>query len=297
MIEGPGPVLVTGTSSGIGRAITELLSSNGRIVYATARKDADLAALARLPNVTPIRVDVTHDEDVQKAVEGIREVGTGLYGLVNNAGISGFGPLLDNSVRAMLRVLDVNLFGMHRMVRACFPFLRESHGRVVNISSIAGILTGGFLGTYVISKHAVESYSDTLREELSPFGIHVSLIEPGDFRSNIVINAFARRGPEEAAARWSNSLYREAVLPALAEMTKSPEHLARLDYPEPRPVAEAVSDALFSQEPKPRYLVANQDETSEVVTKVLNLLSQLNQRHDHSLTKAELTERLESILP
>ncbi|MGI0067851.1 MAG: SDR family NAD(P)-dependent oxidoreductase, partial [Thermoplasmata archaeon] len=228
--------------------------------------------------------------------EWIRAWGKGLYGLVNNAGIGGFGPMVDTSVEELHLVLDSNLYGMHRMVRACFPFLLESHGRIVNICSIAGILTESFRGTYGISKHAAESYTDLLREELSGLGIHVSAIEPGSFRSNIMSNGLARMGPD-AAATWKNSVYRDVVDRAIAQLTSSPEHLAGLHLPEPRPVAEAVADALFSDRPKPRYLVANQEETDRVIAQVLTLLSQLNQKQDHTLTKAQLAERLQAIVP
>ncbi|MGI0055605.1 MAG: SDR family NAD(P)-dependent oxidoreductase [Thermoplasmata archaeon] len=276
-------------------AVTELLSSGGHEVFATARKAADLTGLGRLPHVTPIRLDITKADEVERTSEWIRTAGKGLYGLVNNAGIGGFGPMVDTPVEDLHRVLDSNLYGMHRMVRACFPFLLKSHGRIVNICSIAGILTEPFRGTYGVSKHAAESYSDILREEFSGLGIRVSAIEPGSFRSNIISSVIAHVGPDPAAA-WKDSVYHEAVQRAIAQLTSTPERIAGLQFPEPRPVAEAVSDALFSEEPKPRYLVANSEETDRVIAQVLTLLKQLNQKNEHSLTTAQLTERFEANL-
>ncbi len=133
----------------------EHLSAGGHTVLAGARKQADLAALQRLPRVTPIRLDVTRSEDVAMVAATLRDSGKGLYGLVNSAGIASLSPLLETSVEELHRVQAVNLDGVHRMVCATFPFLRESKGRIVNISSIGGILTDTFLGPYGISKHAL----------------------------------------------------------------------------------------------------------------------------------------------
>lgn len=185
------PVLVTGASTGIGRAITEQLSASGSRVLAGARKESDLAALNRLPEVTPVRLDVTRSEDVARVAAQIRDSGHGLYGLVNNAGIASLSPLVETSVEELHRIFAVNLEGMHRMVCALFPFLRESKGRIVNISSVGGILIDTFLGPYGISKHAVEAYTEILREEVAAFGVRVSAVEPGAFQSELVSNATA----------------------------------------------------------------------------------------------------------
>jgi len=295
MTEGSGPVLVTGASSGIGRAITEFLSENQHPVLAAARKEVDLAALARLPGVRPIPLDVTRDDDVRAAVGSIEEQGRGLYGLVNNAGIAEIGPLLDTSVEEMEHILGVNLAGMHRMVRSCFPLLARSRGRIVNIGSINGIIPEMFFGPYCISKFAVEAYSDVLREELSGLGIHVSLVEPGGFRSNITTNLVGRKGGS-LEAQFASSPYREALRKMLAQMSETPGELDRSRYPVPRPVAQAVSHALFSETPKARYLVASREEVDATIAQVLTLLRQLNQQHEHTLPADQLAERLRSVV-
>ncbi|HXY46363.1 MAG TPA: SDR family oxidoreductase [Thermoplasmata archaeon] len=295
MTEGPGPVLVTGTSSGIGRRIVETLSEQGHAVFAAVRKEADQAPLAALPNVTPILLDVTHDDSVRASARMVREAGRGLYGLVNNAGTVDLAPLLDTSIEDLSRLLDVNVYGMHRMVRACFPLLRQAHGRIVNIGSINGVYPDIFEGSYCMSKYAVEAYTDVLREEFAPLGIGVSVVEPGGFRSNIVSSFFERKKGHTAAASVSSPM-REATQKFFSETFSVPGELDRSRYPDSRPVAEAVVDALFSQTPKTRYLVGSTGETSAAIDQVIRLLVQLNERHNHSLTADELVARLRAAL-
>jgi NAD(P)-dependent dehydrogenase (short-subunit alcohol dehydrogenase family) len=155
MTERLGPVLVTGTSSGIGRGITELLSEEGHPVFAAVRRKSDMASLAALPHVTPLLLDVTREESIYRSIRLIQSAGRGLDGLVNNAGIVDLAPLLDTSVEDLGQLLDVNLYGIHRMVRACFPLLRKSRGRIVNIGSINGVYPEEYAGAYCISKYAV----------------------------------------------------------------------------------------------------------------------------------------------
>jgi NAD(P)-dependent dehydrogenase (short-subunit alcohol dehydrogenase family) len=290
--EQAGPVLVTGASSGIGRAIVEHLSASGHSTLAGARKESDLAALRQLPWVTSIRLDVTRSDDVTRAADTVRDSGEGLYGLVNNAGIASLSPLVETSVEELHRVLEVNLDGMHRMVCALFPFLRESKGRIVNMSSVGGILTETFLGPYGISKHAVEAYTEILREEVAAFGVRVSAVEPGAFQSELVANAATLQG-DRIRSVWENSIYRDVVLQALDSFTSTPEALHRTGLPKPTAVAEAVAHALFSPEPKARYLVGNQDTCEAVIDKVLTILRELNEQQPHTLTTSQLVARLQ----
>jgi NAD(P)-dependent dehydrogenase (short-subunit alcohol dehydrogenase family) len=285
-------ILVTGASSGIGRTIVEHLAAGGHAVIAGARKESDLAALGRLPNVTAMRLDVTRPEDVAEAAAAIGASGSGLYGLVNNAGIAGMGPLVETSVEELHRVLEVNVDGVHRMVCAMFPFLREARGRIVNISSVGGILTEPFLGTYGVSKHAVEAYTDILRDELTGFGVRVSAVEPGPFRSEIIANGLARKG-DELRRQFERSIYRDMMLGALEAFSATPDALHRRNLPVPTPVAEAVAHALFAPEPKRRYLVADKDVAEAVVDRVLMLLTELNERQPQSLPMSELVAKLQ----
>lgn len=285
------PVLVTGCSTGIGRATVKLLSAKGRPVYAGARKDQDLAALGELPHVTPLRLDVTDLADVQGVVHRVEREGKGLHGLVNNAGVVGYGPLVETSVEELERVYEVNLYGVHRMTQALLPFLIESKGRIVNLSSIAGVLTPKFMASYNISKHALEAYSDNLREELAQFGVSVSAIEPGTFESLITASSFPFLLSPEQVAR---SRFREELV-AYYQMLEVPDEKFGTKYPPPTRVAEAIFDALFSETPKPRYLVGSREETKDVVRKVLSTLSQVNQNHEHSLSREELLEIFDEV--
>ena len=290
-----GPVLVTGASTGIGRAIVEHLSTAGHPVLAAARKEADLKALGLVPHVTPVRLDVTREEDVTRVAGEIRASRRGLYGLVNNAGIGNAGPLVEISVEELHRSFSVNVDGMHRMVRAMFPFLRKTKGRIVNISSVNGFVPSPFFGPYVISKFAVEAYTDTLRQEVEGFGVKVSVVEPGGFRSSIFANAL---GPREAELRkaWKNSLYRDQLLGYLNEMVGSHDRLYVHERPLPTPVAEAVSQALFDPKPKPRYLVGSKKEVEVTINRVLTTLRQLNEKQPHSYSTAQLVKKLKKTL-
>jgi len=284
-----GPILVTGASSGIGRTVTEFLSSRGYTVFAGVRKEADFATLSHLPYVTAIRLDVTDPDDIQKCVARLHSEGNSVYGLVNNAGVSDYRPLIDSSVEQLHRVFNVNLYGIHLVTRALVPFLIESKGRVINMSSVSGFLTPKFVGAYSISKHAVEAYSDTLREELGEFGIRVSMIEPGDFRSNITANILPILKKEELLRK---SRYRDELANEIRSRFEFPERLSRTVFPAPHKVAQAVSDALFSENPKPRYFVGNMEEVKHVIERILEILVQVNETHEHSLNKNELIDML-----
>ena len=135
-------VLVTGASTGIGRKITERLAAAGYFVYATARKDADLEALGKIQNVQAVRLDVTSAEDIAAAVDVVTKAGRGLHGLVNNAGIGTGGPVIDSKQEEFELAMNVNALGPVRMTRAFAPLIIAAKGRIVNISSVSGILAG-----------------------------------------------------------------------------------------------------------------------------------------------------------
>jgi NAD(P)-dependent dehydrogenase (short-subunit alcohol dehydrogenase family) len=198
-------VLVTGASSGIGLRMTEVLSANGFLVYAGARSAADLQRLDAMENVKSVRLDVTVQGEIDAAVELIRAEGRGLYGLVNNAGVAVVGPLIEMPEEDMVFQLDVNLLGPYRVTKAFAPFLIESQGRVMNTSSLSGIVSGGFLGAYSMSKHGVEAYTDALAAEMAGFGVAVGAVEPGNYRSLIV--ASMRERMVEAGYTPENSRY------------------------------------------------------------------------------------------
>ena len=267
-------VLVTGASTGIGRKVTERLAAEGWFVYAGARKDKDLAELDAIENVQSVRLDVTNAAEIAAAVETITKAGRGLYGIVNNAGVSLRTPLLETKEEDFHYVMDVNVYGTFRVTKAFGPLVIAEKGRITTISSIAGILSPPGLGVYSMSKHAMEGFGDTLALEMAPLGVHVSLIEPGNFRSEISRTAAKRMGA------GANS--------PLAD---------RSQYPEPDAVATAVLHSMSDASPKRRYMVTpNAAEAELTIKKAIEELVQLNQDQPYSYDRKALIEMLDARL-
>jgi NAD(P)-dependent dehydrogenase (short-subunit alcohol dehydrogenase family) len=273
--DGGGPrksILVTGASSGIGRSIAERLAEAGYRVYATARKQADLESLARIPNVEPLRLDVTNDADIAAAVEAVTNAGNGLDGLVNNAGVVTVGSFTETSPEEFDLVMKVNAYGPYKVTRAFTPLLVASKGRVTTIGSISGTLSGRDLGVYSMSKHAVEAYTDSLAAQLEPQGVLVSVIEPGNYDSNLGRNASARTG-------------------TTTRMTD------RSKFQAPDAVANAVLQFFVQPTPRRRYLVVPDQREAEVtIRKQIEELAQLNEGHEYTYGRDELVKMLDEAL-
>ncbi len=178
-------VLITGASTGIGRNAAETLAAAGYFVYAGARKPADLEALSNIDNIIGVRLDVTVQDEIDAAVELIESQGRGLWGVVNNAGVNVVGPMIEFEESDLDFLFDVNIYGVYRITKAFAPMIIESQGRIVNISSISGFLSGYGYGAYAMSKHAIEAYTDALAYEMGELGVRVSAIEPGNYNSRI----------------------------------------------------------------------------------------------------------------
>jgi NAD(P)-dependent dehydrogenase (short-subunit alcohol dehydrogenase family) len=282
-------VLVTGASSGIGRKIAETLAAQGHFVYATARQADDIAALSKIPNVQGVKLDVTSHADIAAAVETVRKGGRGLYGIVNNAGIAVLAPLINVEDKEMASIFDVNVFGPYRVTKAFAPMLLESKGRVVNISSISGILSGAFFGPYSMTKHAIEAYTDSFNAEMAQQGVRSSLIEPGNYRSEIGRNTMAQA--QQAAARLKGTPFEATAGRMVAAMGNYD------NYPEPDEVAKAAAHALFDPAPKVRYMVvpvANQ--AAATIRKAIEEVVQLNQAHQFTFDRDALIRMLDSAL-
>ena len=185
-------VLITGASTGIGRLTAEHLAANGYFVYAGARKANDIEALNAIENVKAVRLDVTSQEEIDAAVELVRSEGRGLWGVVNNAGVGGGAPLIEVSEEELKFLFDVNVYGVFRVTKSFAPLIIESKGRIVNISSISGFLSGYGYGPYSMTKHAVEAFNDSLRREMRQFEVEVVAIEPGNYNSAIGNNFCSR---------------------------------------------------------------------------------------------------------
>lgn len=282
-------VLVTGASSGIGLRITEVLSAAGFFVYAGARSDDDLRRLDAMDNVEGIRLDVTVQSEIDAAVDRIRSGGRGLFGLFNNAGIVVAGPLIELSEADMNRQIDVNLIAPYRITKAFAPLLIESRGRIMNTSSLSGIVSGAFIGAYSMSKHGIEAYTDALAAELAPFGVAVAAVEPGNYRSEIIQSMRERMeaaGYTADGSRYNRSMY---------DLFRGPPD--RSNLPEPDAVAEAALSFLTSETPQRRYLVVpNQGEAEITIRKAIEELVQLNGNQPFSYSRDELVRMLDEAL-
>lgn len=181
-------VLITGCSSGIGRALADAFKAGGYAVWATARKDSDLAALEQA-GLHAVQLDVNDGEALQQLATRLSEEIGGLDVLINNAGYGAMGPLLDGGVEAMRKQFETNVFSIVGVTRALFPLLCRSRGLVVNIGSVSGVLVTPFAGAYCASKAAVHALSDALRMELAPFAIEVMEVQPGAIASSFASNA------------------------------------------------------------------------------------------------------------
>jgi NAD(P)-dependent dehydrogenase (short-subunit alcohol dehydrogenase family) len=180
-------VLVTGCSTGIGHAIVRLLADKGFYVFAGVRSQRAFDELKTIhPSITPLILDVTSDGDAARAVETIRAASPqGLYALVNNAGVALPAAVELTTLDELRELLEVNTVGPLRMIQSCLPMLRQTRGRIVNISSMNGTMALPMVGAYSASKFALEALCDTLRVELRPWRISVSLIRPGQVRTVI----------------------------------------------------------------------------------------------------------------
>ncbi|MHA1112858.1 MAG: SDR family oxidoreductase [Promethearchaeota archaeon] len=242
----PRYILITGTSTGIGKATTEYLSENGFHVYACARKQDDLDELSKLPNVYPIKLDVTKDQDINDAFNLIKERETGLYAIINNAGVDVLGPMLDFDIDAFKWQLDVNLLGVHRIITKFFPYLLKSNGRIINISSGLALSSVPFSGLYCASKAGLEGYTDSLRREIMLINdkIKVIIIEPGIVKTPI----WKKDYPKDI----ETSIFRDSYL-KWQKINVSPYEDGKKSL-SPIDIAKKIYKSLIAKRPKLRYL-------------------------------------------
>lgn len=245
-------VLVTGASTGIGRLTVERLARNGWRVFASVRKPLDAETLGRVENVTPLLFDVNDAEAIRVAAGRIdAAVGeAGLTGLVNNAGIAVGGPLEFLPLEELRYQFEVNVVGQVAVLQALMPALRRAPGRIIFVGSVAGRSPLPFIGAYAASKSALHALATSLRVELQPWGIAVSIIEPAAYASNIWDTALRRADnavPPDAARLEE---YYGATLEAVRRLVKR----AGNSKP-PDAVAAVIEKALVARKPRPRYPV------------------------------------------
>jgi NAD(P)-dependent dehydrogenase (short-subunit alcohol dehydrogenase family) len=250
-----GAVVVTGASTGIGRATALRLDAEGYRVFAGVRKEADARDLSQSGSdrLTPLILDVTDADQIESARQEIAEaVGDeGLAGLVNNAGVGGGGPIEFMPLDELRGTLEVNLIGQVAVTQALLPFLRRRKGTIVFIASIGGRVASPFMSPYNTSKFALEALGESLRHELRPWSIDVVVVEPGSIDTQIWSkgNDQAREQldemPEDARRLYGRQLSRFVeVINETASRGIPPEK-----------VAEAVHAGIASEKPKHRYLV------------------------------------------
>jgi NAD(P)-dependent dehydrogenase (short-subunit alcohol dehydrogenase family) len=230
------------------------------------------------------------DADLAAAVETVRKGGRGLHGVVNNAGVAILGPLIEVEEKDLRFLFDVNVYGPYRVTKAFAPLLIESKGRVSTISSISGILSGPLFGPYSMSKHAIEAYGDALVVEMSRVGVKVSLVEPGNYRSDIGENLVKRLG-DDADAGIKGSLFEAEMRQMFAAMGRYTQAA------EPDEVAEAVMHALFDPNPRMRYMVVPvQAQAAVTIRKAIEEVVQLNEGHKFSYDRDALIKMLDEAL-
>jgi len=233
----PGVALVTGASSGIGLATAKALRNAGFRVFGTSRR----AAAETFDGITMLVCDVTDDESVAKLVERVRAEAGRIDLLVNNAGMGLLGAAEESSIAQAQALFDVNVFGVLRMTSAVLPAMRhQAKGRIVNVSSVLGLIPAPYSAVYASTKHAIEGYSESLDHELRTFGIRVVLVEP----------AYTKTAFEENLAKPDRLLdiYQSARAGMNAIMRKAIE---TGDAPEV--VARTIVEAATTSVPKRRY--------------------------------------------
>ncbi len=244
-------ILVTGASSGIGAHCARALKRDGWRVLATARKDADIAALAA-DGIEAFRLDYADPPSIAALVDDVLEATGGrLDALFNNGAHALPGAVEDLPVDALRHQFEVNVFGWHDLTRRVVPVMRaQGHGRLVHCSSILGIVPVKWRGAYVASKHALEGLMLSMRAELQGSGIHVSLIEPGPIRSRFAENAAAHF---RAEIDMEGSVHRAAYAERLARLEAGgTQSSAKLG---PEAVYAALRHALEHRRPRPHYPV------------------------------------------
>jgi NAD(P)-dependent dehydrogenase (short-subunit alcohol dehydrogenase family) len=224
-------------------------------------------------------------------VEQVAKGGRGLHGLINNAGVFIGGPLVDVAVDELDWLMDINVYGVVRVTQAFAPMIIESKGRISTIGSISGILSGRFAGHYSMSKHAVEAFTDSLAAEMEPLGVDVSVIEPGNYNSEIAVSAQNRMRAKQDEYARHGSPFAEAF----AEWIE--RDWDRSIYKDPDEVAEAALHAMSAGEPLRRYMVVpREEEAGWTIGKQIEELVQLNEWQEYSYTRDELVEMLDAAL-
>jgi NAD(P)-dependent dehydrogenase (short-subunit alcohol dehydrogenase family) len=238
--------LVTGASSGIGKATAKALAAAGYTVYAAARRIEMMEDLKPLGCI-PVKMDITREDDVIAVVAQITRDHGGVDVLINNAGFAVQGSVEETTLEDARYQFDVNLFGLGHLTQLVLPYMRDKKaGKIVNVSSIAGKVYGPLSAWYIASKHALEGWSDCLRVELKSFSIDVIIVEPGTTGTELIsifVDPMVARSGHGPYAKLTNTLADWAM-----KQSKDPKA-----YSPPSVIAETIHTAITARRPKTRY--------------------------------------------
>ncbi len=258
-------ILITGASSGIGLAAAKAMRKRGWRVLATARKDADLQKLSNDIGVEALALELADPKSIEACASGALDLSDGrIDALFNNAAFGQLGAVEDLSADLLRQQFEVNVIGGHDLTCRLLPQMRSrGAGRIVQCSSVLGLVAGPYRGAYCASKFALEGLSDAMRIELNGSGVHVSLIEPGPIRTRFVENALQRL---KATIDMEGSVHRTTYKARLAQLEAGGKATFKL---EPEAVVEKLIHAVESRHPKPRYFVTTPTYAADVMRRLL----------------------------
>lgn len=253
-------VLVTGASSGIGKATAIYLAQNGYNVYGAARRTDKLQEL-KMHGIKPVSLDVTNEGSLVACVEQILKEAGSIDILVNNAGVGYYGSLEDMPIIDAKYQMEVNLFGVARLIQLVLPSMRKNkYGKIVNLSSVGGKVTLPMGTWYHASKFAIEALSDVLRKEVKQFGIDVIVIEPGGTKTEIM-----EIGGEYLMQVSGKSVYKDLAQGVTKMYTTLEKNAA-----EPITIAQLIKDGIEADKPKTRYIGGKRTKVMLFMRKILS---------------------------
>jgi len=269
VVENQGTVVITGASTGIGQSCALLLDKLGFSVFAGVRQDIDAQTLKQKGSqrLTPIFLDVTDAESISSAADQVTKAigGAGILGLVNNAGIAVPGPLELLAIAEFQKQMLVNVTGQLAVTQAFLGLLRQSRGRIVNMGSISGRVPSPFVGAYNASKSALVALTDVLRMELRPWGISVSIIEPGAIATPIWEKSLSQSEiAQQNLPESAQNLYGQSMNIVRQKMQILAAGGISADI-----VAQAVVHALTAKHPRTRYLVGQDAKIGAILKHIL----------------------------
>ena len=262
-----GYVLVTGASSGIGAESVEVLLSAGYKVFAGVRRDDDYNRLSSVPGVHPLVIDLMKPQTIEAAVVTIERhtISAPLRGIVNNAGMGVSGPIELMTTKLIAELVTTNVIGPMLLIKALLPLLRRSRGRIVNVGSAGGRIAVPFTSCYSATKHALNGLTDSLRMELKPWGVFVSMIEPGAVQTRML-----RQGKKNLKALFyeGNTAVQDAYAPATGIFAQRMEEQLK-HASSPLTVARTILHAIDSKRPRARYVIGLQTRILTALCSVL----------------------------